>query len=117
MKVILAGSRNISTFIARGMFEKAIIDNGLEVSEVVSGMARGADLAGCDYAALEGIPIAEFPADWDRYGKSAGYIRNSAMAQYADALVAVWDGKSRGTLNMINIMQKLDKKVIVVRFQ
>ncbi len=66
-------------------------------------MARGADKLGYDWGKANNIPIAEFPADWNRYGKSAGYRRNVEMAKNADALLALWDGKSRGTRHMIEI--------------
>lgn len=67
----------------------------------------GADLLGKKWAILNGVPIKNFPADWDKYGKAAGPIRNAQMAEYADYLIAFWDGKSRGTKNMIETMINL----------
>lgn len=61
------------------------------------------------------IPVKRFPADWDRHGRAAGPIRNCQMAQYADALIAIWDGKSRGTKNMIDEMNKCGKPVLIRR--
>lgn len=58
------------------------------------------------YAKERGYAVSEHPADWDRYGKSAGYIRNKEMAEEADALMAFWDGKSRGTMHMINLAKE-----------
>jgi len=77
-----------------------------EVTEVVSGTARGVDQGGELWASVQGRPVKRFPADWDTYGKSAGHRRNAEMAKYADALVAIWDGKSRGTANMISEARK-----------
>lgn len=74
-----------------------------EVSEVVSGTARGADRAGEVWAHSEGLPVTEMPADWDEHGKSAGPIRNEVMAEYASACIAIWDGKSAGTRSMIQL--------------
>ena len=54
-----------------------------------------------------------FEPDWDRYGRGAGFRRNTEMAEHADALVAVWDGASRGTKHMIDTMRRLGKKVYV----
>ena len=83
--------------------------------EVVCGLAKGADIWGRNWALSNGIPIKDFPADWEKYGKAAGVIRNKQMADYADAaIVFIWDG-SRGSQNMINTMQKLGKPVYVVK--
>jgi len=85
------------------------------VTEVISGGARGIDQAGEEWAYWSGErPVKKFPADWDKHGKSAGYIRNKEMAEYADELLAIWDGHSKGTLNMITEMQKLDKPVHIM---
>ena len=70
---------------------------------IIGGGARGADSLGQQYAAAKGFAYKLFPADWATYGKSAGMVRNNQMLQEADALVAFWDGKSRGTKNMISI--------------
>jgi len=83
------------------------------VTEVVSGCAPGVDQIGIDWAVNEWLPWKEFPADWEKHGKAAGIIRNKEMGDYADALVAVWDGKSRGTAHMIEYMQSLGKPVFI----
>ena len=57
-----------------------------------------------------------FPADWDKYGKAAGYKRNGEMARNADALIAFWDGKSRGTKHMIDLAKKYDLQARVVMY-
>lgn len=108
MKLIIAGSRRLRTdkelvwLVADGIMTHGLRD---KVSEVVSGGARGIDLAGEAWAELRGIPIKRFPADWDRYGKAAGPIRNQAMAEYGDALLAIWDNQSLGTKHMISSMR------------
>lgn len=103
MKTIIAGSRSCDCMAE---LELAIRTCGFEITEVVSGTARGADLLGEKWARNNGIPIKRFPADWDKHGKSAGYRRNEEMAQYADSLVALWDGESRGTAHMVKIARK-----------
>lgn len=100
MKVIIAGSRDITD---PQVLLDALQEIDWQISQVVCGMARGADKLGYDWAKANNVPIAEFPADWNRYGKSAGYKRNVEMARNADALLALWDGRSRGTSNMIYI--------------
>lgn len=114
-KVIVAGSREFNDYsllereminFLRGKYPKDV--------EIVSGTARGADKLGEAFAAKKNCNIKCFPADWDKHGKSAGYIRNSEMAKYADACVVFWDGVSRGTKHMIDLAEKegLDYKVI-----
>lgn len=99
MKVIIAGSRTITD--AR-LVEEAIRLSGFHITEVVSGKApNGVDGLGEAWATRNQIPVAQFPADWDTYGKAAGPIRNAQMAKYADALICVWDGVSPGSNNMI----------------
>ena len=104
MKVIVAGSRGIEDI---RLVEAAIRQSGFEVTQVVSGTARGVDQLGERWAVARGIPIARFPADWARHGRRAGIVRNLQMIDYGaqapegGALVAVWDGVSRGTRHTI----------------
>ena len=72
-----------------------------EPTEIISGAARGADNLGAVYAYDKGIFLWTMPADWVKHGKKAGILRNLEMAKHADALVAFWDGKSKGTKHMI----------------
>jgi hypothetical protein len=97
MKVIIAGSRYASV---EGVIPLLMDKLSWPVTEVVSGHSGNVDFAGEEWALLRSIPVKIFPADWS-LGRKAGPIRNRQMAEYADALVAVWDGKSRGTLDMI----------------
>ncbi|MFM7858006.1 MAG: SLOG family protein, partial [Flammeovirgaceae bacterium] len=91
MKTIVAGSRGIADY---EVVLAAIRQSGFEVTEVVSGTARGVDKLGERYAIENVIPITRFVPDWDKHGKRAGYLRNTEMGDYADALIAVWDGES-----------------------
>ena len=65
------------------------------------------------YAKRMGIPCEVYPADWRKYGKKAGMVRNAEMAEVADELVAIWDGRSRGTAAMIRMMRRRKKSVAV----
>lgn len=103
MKTIIAGSRDITDIT---LLAEAIAQSGFAITEVVCGMAKGADRIGIDWATEQGIPVKAFPADWTRYGRGAGPVRNREMAEYADALIALWDGKSRGTKHMINLAKQ-----------
>ena len=98
MKVIIAGSRGIKHLAA---VTQAIEESEFDVTEVVSGCASGVDQLGEQWAELHKVHCTFMPADWSR-GKHAGLLRNEKMADYADALIAVWDGQSKGTQHMIN---------------
>ena len=98
MKVIIAGSRGIDSM---PMLLEAIAESGFKITEVVSGGARGVDTLGELYALERGIPLRQFKAAWDILGKGAGYMRNAEMAAYGEALIALWDGQSKGTGHMI----------------
>ena len=114
MKVIIAGSRNMPASKYRWV-ARAIDLSGFDVTEVVCGLARGADLLGKRWAEENGIPVALFPADWDKYRKAAGPIRNKQMLDYADALIVfIWEG-SRGSENMLAQTRKAGKPCFVIR--
>ena len=89
---------------------------------IISGTARGADQFGEQFAKEENYLLSRFPADWDKYGKSAGYRRNVEMAKFAiedqnkGLLIAFWDGKSSGTKWMIDIANQYGLDVEVVRY-
>ena len=80
---------------------------------IISGHARGADTLGERFAREQGHGLEIYPADWDSFGKRAGFIRNSRMVAIADAAVAFWDGASHGTLDTIKKMQADNKPVTV----
>lgn len=115
MKVIIAGSRNFDDSYLMMIKMDKILENLPEV-EIVSGGAKGADTLGEQYAKTYGHGLKIFPADWNKYGKSAGYIRNEEMAKYADCLVAFWDGKSRGTKHMIDLANKYGLQTRTILF-
>jgi hypothetical protein len=100
VRVIVAGSRGF-TFEDYEIVENACLMSGYWFSTILSGKAEGVDRLGEEFARRMRIPIDPYPADWKRYGNLAGPVRNEMMAKNADALVAVWDGKSRGTEHMI----------------
>ena len=89
---------------------------GAELVEVVCGEARGADTLGKEWAILRGASVKSFPADWDKHGRAAGPIRNGEMADYADILVAFWDGKTKGTKNMIDQALSKGLEVHIYRY-
>lgn len=116
MKVIIAGGRENTDWTDVFVAWLEATKQGIIMTELVCGMAPGVDETGYYFAKMMRIPIAEMPADWDRSGRAAGPLRNKAMAQVAEALIAVWDGRSPGTKNMIEEMQALGKPVFVRRY-
>ena len=116
IKVIIAGGRD---FIDQVHLNKACDSmlKGKPNIEIVSGGAFGADKMGEIYAKDNGYTFKVFKADWNTHGKSAGFIRNKQMSDYADALIAFWDGNSSGTLNMIETAKKKGMPVKVVGYQ
>jgi predicted Rossmann fold nucleotide-binding protein DprA/Smf involved in DNA uptake len=112
MKTIIAGGRTITDY---SLVLSAIGESNFTITEIVSGMAPGVDTLAVQYAEENNLPLAEFHADWNQYKKAAGPIRNREMANYADALIAIWDGESRGTKNMIEEATKRGLQVYVKR--
>ena len=113
MKVIIAGSRSIEDFAS---IKYAVDKSAFKITEVVSGCARGVDKLGERWAKEHGIPIKPFPAKWTDNGyldRGAGFKRNEQMAKYADALIAIWDGNSKGTKNMINWAKQHNLKLFI----
>lgn len=110
MKVIIAGGRD--THITFKDIESQIRISDYNVTEIVEGGSSGVDTTAYKYAKYNKIPVKEFYAEWDVYGKCAGPIRNRQMAEYADALIAFPGGK--GTQDMINAMRKLKKPICFV---
>lgn len=115
VKVIIAGSRGFSDFQLLYAKCEEVLANVKE-AEIVSGTARGADKLGEHYAGLKGHSVRQFPADWDKHGKAAGYIRNKEMADYADCLIAFWDGESRGTKHMIDLAIERGLSVHIINY-
>lgn len=110
MKTIIAGSRTAESYAD---LLKAIAVIAWVPTQVISGTARGADRLGERWALENNVPIRRFPADWNKHGKKAGYLRNAEMLKHADALIALWDGQSKGTAHMINIAREQGLTVFV----
>ena len=126
IKIIIAGTRTFSDYtslcnIIYTILNKYVYNKGYNKEQIiiVCGKAQGADTLGEKYAKENSIDIKYFPADWDTYGKSAGYIRNKQMAEYASsekgygALIAFWDGKSKGTKLMIDLAKQYHLKTFI----
>lgn len=119
VKLIVAGSRtatdcNKTIEHILKWWQENSIETELAKLTIISGNARGPDTHGIEFAKQYGQQVEIYPADWDRYGKSAGYKRNELMAQKADALLAIWDGQSKGTKHMIDLAFKYNLQVKII---
>lgn len=111
MRIIVAGSRSAPIEqVHRAIAQCPWIGF---VSEIVSGTAKGADQAGEAWAMRHGVRVHKMPADWSEHGKRAGPLRNEAMADLAQGIIAVWDGRSAGTRHMIETAKKKGLRTFV----
>ena len=134
MRVIIAGSRSIKDDEAMKLIDKAVVDSGWTVDEVISGDARGVDTAAIEWAKVNDVDIVRMPANWKKWpNKSAGFKRNQKMAWYANVvaemfklqekevpdkykggLIAIQKNNSKGTGHMIEIATELGLEVFVL---
>jgi len=115
-RVIVAGGRDFDDYDLLEAKMDYLLQNKTESIVVVCGEARGADSLGKRYAKEHGYKIHSFPADWETNGKRAGFIRNVEMAENADALVAFWDGQSKGTKHMIDTAKTHGLEVRIIYY-
>lgn len=116
---MIAGSREFKDYrYLTECIDKFYAETGITITRVLCGMCRGADLTGKQWADTRGIPVDPYPPDYDKYGpKKAPYLRNKAMAEDGDILIAFWDGKTQnsGTYMMMNLMKERNKPVYVYK--
>ncbi len=108
-RVIIAGTRDFKDYELLKSYCDYMLSRKAQSGEeivIISGGATGADTLGEQYAKERGYSLQQFPAQWEKYGKRAGPMRNKEMAENADALIAYWNGESRGTKNMIEEAKK-----------
>ena len=117
-KIIIAGGRDFMDYNLLKEKSNKILQEKKVTHKIViiSGCARGADTLGLRYASENTFDVEEYPADWDKYGKKAGYMRNVEMAENANALIAFWDGKSKGTKHMIDIATERNLPTRVIKY-
>ena len=108
MKVAIIGSRSVQVQNFDDYIPK-------DCTEIVSGGAAGVDRCAAAYAAAHGLPLTEFLPQYDRYGRGAPIVRNKQIVDYADTVLAFWDGVSRGTLSVINYCEQTGTPCRVIR--
>ncbi|MBQ2675991.1 MAG: DUF2493 domain-containing protein [Clostridia bacterium] len=116
IRIVIAGSRTFNNYKAA----KIYIDNCISKIRkqnkiiIISGGSRGADSLGERYAKENKMQVELYPAEWNKYGKSAGPKRNEKMAQICNFVICFWDGKSRGTKSMIDYAKKYEKPIRII---
>lgn len=115
MVVAVVGSR---TFTDWSLLDETLtaFHRATPISKIVSGGARGADSMAERWANAHTIPVTVFPAEWQKYGKRAGFIRNELIISSCDRCFAFWDGQSKGTKHDIDLCAKQNIPCQIIRF-
>lgn len=106
MKIAVVGSRSVTKINL-----DAYVGEG---DEIVSGGAAGVDRLAAEVAKEKGLTLVEFLPQYDRYGRAAPIVRNAQIVDYADRVIAFWDGKSKGTQSVIVYAKKVGKECKVI---
>ncbi len=109
MKIGIVGSRTITDYNAIKQVLDTIVQDG---DEIISGGADGVDSLAERYAVDMGYSYTIYKPDWNKYGKSAGLIRNGLIVEDSDYIIAFWDGKSKGTMDTIRKAENSNKQVM-----
>lgn len=116
-RLVVAGSRSFSDYDRLAADLDRLLALRLPAVEIVcGGCPAGADALAVRYARERGLALRVFPAAWRSFGRAAGPLRNEQMAQYGDALVAYWDGRSAGTASMVRCASARGLRVVLRRF-
>lgn len=109
MIAAIIGSRGFNDY---ALFTKKLKD--FEITEVISGGAKGADSLAEAWCIQNEIPITIILANWNKYGKAAGFVRNKEIVEKSQVVIAFWDGFSKGTEHSINIARAMKKVVHII---
>lgn len=117
MRLLISGSRSIRKY---ALVEEELerINKEEKITTLICGMARGVDTIAYDWAYNNDVPVEEYYPDWDSFGKAAGCIRNKEMLDLGkpDKALVIWDGKSSGTNDMIQLLKKynIPREIIII---
>ncbi len=113
MKIVIGGCRNFEDYAVFCDFVSACLENEAKqhAITILSGHCAGVDQMAERYAKEHGLDLEIFPADWAKYGRAAGPMRNREMVKQADGVIAFWDGKSKGTASLLGYADKLNKQI------
>ena len=111
MKLAIIGSR---IFLDYELLKQEV-DKLSDIEMIISGGAKGADSLGVRYAKEKGIKYIEYLPEWNKYGNSAGFIRNNDIINNCDCVLAFWVGSSKGTKHAIDLAEKLGKDIKIIK--
>ena len=115
-RIVVGGSRSFTDYGTLEKYLDTCLQDCTEIT-ILSGHCQGADLMAERYATEHGLAIEVIPANWKKYGRAAGPIRNREMVEHSDVVIAFWDGKSRGTRSLIEYARALKKELRVVMIE
>ena len=117
IKIAVGGCRDYNDFdfICKSLDEYLSNYESDDTIIILSGHCSGVDSAAEQYASLKGFETIIFPAEWKKYGRAAGPVRNKQMVESSDIVIAFWDEKSKGTKSLINLAKKAGKTLIVYK--
>ena len=112
MKLAVVGSRDFDDYV---WMEHCLLSfvAAEEIEAVIYGGARGADALAARFASVHGIPLIVVPAEWKKFGRGAGPMRNAEIVRLADVIAVFWDGCSRGTRDTLERARRADRRVII----
>ena len=114
VSVVIGGYRNFENYeIFKNFVDSCLAELDFKEMTILSGHCKGVDLMGERYAKEKDLALELYPAEWKKYGKAAGPIRNKQMVEKADIVIAFVCERAKGTKNLIAQAKKLDKKVFV----
>lgn len=117
IKLALVGSRSFNDFeLLKKTITEFTFQNNFTITSIISGGCRGADQLAKKYSEENHIDLITFQADWGRYGKQAGFIRNHDIIKACDVCLAFYDGLSKGTAHDINLCSQYNKPCFVYNF-
>jgi hypothetical protein len=114
MKLAVVGSRNITNEELIFDSINSIANGRLDTLTIISGGARGVDSIAAIWSKQNNVPLIVFTADWKKFGRKAGIVRNNDIIKECDTVLAIWDGKSKGTYHSIKLGYSLNKNVVIV---
>lgn len=109
-KLAVVGSRTITNYNVVSKFIGPLVKEHW-IGTIISGGAKGVDTIAREYAKINNLEYIEYPANWNLYGKKAGYKRNQLIVDNSDYVVAFWDGQSKGTMHTVDLAKKAGKLV------
>ncbi|MDR2818915.1 MAG: DUF2493 domain-containing protein [Desulfovibrio sp.] len=119
MSIAIIGSRTFDDYqTLESVVLNTLKEKDVKLSDItiVSGGAKGADSLGRDFAQKYGTQYKEFLPDWEKFGKSAGFIRNNDIVEHSDFVIAFWDGQSKGTRHSLELARKAGKPYYAYNF-